>query len=328
MTAESAAGPAPGQLAPLVVVGPTASGKSTLAIELAERVSARGRAVEIISADAMAVYAGMDIGTAAPSVSERKGVPHHLIDVVAPGDEFTLSSFVELARAALEDIEAREAVPIIVGGTGLYVRALVDGFTIPGRYPEVRASLEAELSGGLATEDLHRRLVALDPVAAGRMEPTNDRRIVRALEVTIGSGQPFSSFGPGVDRYPNTRFAQVGLDIDRTVLDERIATRYRQQLESGFLAEAENLSRARISSTARQALGYRELWAHLDGECSLEEALELAIKRTRRFARRQQRWFRRDPRIQWFPALSATLVGDVHDWWCTEGEFGGAEALV
>ncbi len=184
-----------------------------------------------------------------------------------------------------------------MGGTGLYVQAAVDDLRIPGRFPEVRAELEAEPD----TAVLHERLARLDPVAAARMEPTNRRRVVRALEVTLGSGRPFSASGPGLDAYPPTPFALVGLRLPRPVLDARIADRYQAQVAAGFLDEVAAL-RARpggLSPTAAQALGYQELAAHLDGELTLDEALDQAITRTRRFARRQERWFRRDPRITW-----------------------------
>lgn len=281
---------------PLAIVGPTASGKSAVALELAGAVSG----VEVVSADAMAVYRGMDIGTAKPSTAERSQVPHHLLDVADPAEEYSLSRFQADATAAIADIEARGRVPVLVGGTGLYVQAVVDGLEIPGRFDEVRAELEAEAD----TTALHRRLAALDPVAAGRMEPTNRRRVLRALEVTLGSGRPFSSYGPGLGAFPPTRFHLVGLDLDRRELDRRIDRRYDQQLEAGLLDEVRRLAErpGGLSRTARQALGYKELLDHLEGRCTFDEALDLARRRTRRFARRQQRWFRRDPRVGWVPA--------------------------
>src|SRR5690606_14809402 len=199
--------------------------------------------------------------------------------------------------AALAGIEERRHRALFVGGTGLYLRAVVDDLQPPGRYPEVRRALERQPD----TPSLHRRLVELDPVAASRMEPTNRRRIVRALEVTIGSGRPFSSFGPGLQTYPPSDVRLVGIDLPPPVVADRIAARYHQQVADGFVEEARRLldDPRGVSRTARQALGYRELFAHLEGECSLEEALDLAIRRTRRFARRQRAWFRRDPRIRW-----------------------------
>ena len=253
---------------------------------------------EIVTLDSMQVYRGMDIGTATPTAAEQSEVCHHLIDLVDPSEEFAVAELQARALAAIDDIRSRGAVPVLVGGTGLYVRAVIDGLRIPGRYPEVRVALEAEHD----TEALHRRLAGLDPVAADRMERSNRRRIVRALEVTVGSGRPFSSYGPGLGHYPATPFVQVGLRWDRDRLDERIAVRYQRQMADGFLDEVRSLAGQPISRTASQALGYKELLAHVQEQVSLEKALELAIVRTRRFARRQERWFRRDPRIAWLDA--------------------------
>ena len=278
----------------LVIVGATASGKSVLAMELARRRPG----VELVSMDSMALYRGMDVGTTAPTAAERAEVPHHLVDLVNPTEDFTVSEFQVAARRALDDMEGRGARAVLVGGTGLHVRAVVDDLEIPGRYDEVRAALDADDD----TPGLHTRLAGLDPVAAGRMEPTNRRRVVRALEVTLGSGRPFSSFGPGLEAYPATPFTQVGLRVDREVLDRRIADRYRHQLEDGFLDEVRWLAAldGGPSRSAAQALGYSELLAHLRGECTLADAIADAVVATRRFARRQERWFRRDPRIEWF----------------------------
>jgi len=281
-----------------VVVGPTASGKSDLATGVARLIGG----AEIVALDSMQVYRGMDIGTATPTEAEQAEVPHHLINLVDPSEEFAVAELQDRARAAIGEIRDRHNAPVLVGGTGLYVRAVIDDLKIPGRYPEVRAELETDSD----TEALHRRLADLDPVAAGRMEPTNRRRIVRALEVTVGSGEPFSSYGPGLGHYPPTPFVQVGLRWDRDRLDERIAARYQRQMDDGFLDEVRALAERPISRTASQALGYKELLEHVRGEASLEEALELAIVRTRRFARRQERWFRRDPRIRWLDAPATT----------------------
>jgi len=213
-------------------------------------------------------------------------------------------------RDVLADIEARGRRAVLVGGTGLYLRAVVDDLTIPGQYPDVWAELDREPD----TTALHARLAQLDPLAASRMEPTNRRRVVRALEVSIGSGRPFSSFGPGLDAYPPTRFALVGIELDPDVVAARIEARFRQQVADGFVAEVEALSAKPLSRTAAQALGYKELLAHVRGERPLDDALDEAIRRTRRFARRQRSWFRRDPRIQWvtgdetLPSLEATLT--------------------
>ena len=279
---------------PLAILGPTASGKSGLAMEVARRRPA----AEIVSADSMQVYRGMDIGTATPSAADQAEAPHHLLNLVEPEDEFTAAEFAARARAVLDDIRGRGALGVLVGGTGLYLRAVVDDLKFPGRFPAARAEIEAEPD----TAALHRRLSRLDPVAADRMEPSNRRRVVRALEVTIGGGRPFSSYGPGLECYRPTRFAMVGLRWARADLDARIAARFEQQLRDGFLDEVRALSRRSPSRTAGQALGYGELRAHLRGDLSLEEAVDRAVTRTRQFARRQMRWFRRDPRIVWFDA--------------------------
>ena len=281
---------------PVALVGTTASGKSALALALARR----DPAIEIVSADSMQVYRGMDIGTAKPTPAERAEVPHHLVDVVDPWDDFTVVRFAAAARAAVAGISARGRRALLVGGTGLYLRSVIDDLQVPARFPEVRAVLDADPD----TPGLHRRLAGLDPVAAGRMEPTNRRRVVRALEVTLGSGRPFSSFGPGLDAYPPSAYLLVGVRLPRDVVAARIAARYRQQMEDGFLDEVRRLlaDPRGLSRTARQALGYRELCSHVEDGVPLDEAVELAVRRTRRFARRQASWFGRDPRIHWLDA--------------------------
>jgi tRNA dimethylallyltransferase len=281
---------------PAALIGPTASGKSAIA----HAVARDDTTWELVTVDSMQVYRGMDIGTAKPTPTEQAEVPHHLLDLADPWDDHDLATYQAAARGAIADIERRGRRALLVGGTALYLRAVVDDLQLPGQYPQVRAELEAEATCG-GVEALHARLAELDPDAAARMEPNNHRRVVRALEVTVGSGRPFSSFGSGLDAHPPTRFRLVGLRWDRGELDERIAARYRVQMDAGFLDEVRGLlggSRP-LSRSASQALGYKELAAHLAGECSLEEALDLAVRRTRRFARRQDRWFRRDPRIHW-----------------------------
>lgn len=291
---------------PLAVVGPTASGKTALALELARRGAVAGRPTELVSVDSMAVYRGMEVGTAAPSAAERGDVVVHCTGVVDPSTEFSMVEFVRLARSAMDGATVRGATSVLVGGTGLYVRALVDGLEAPGQFPEVVAELDTEPD----TAVLHARLAELDPVAAQKMEPTNRRRVLRALEVTVGSGRPFSSFGPGLGDYPSTDVVQVGLAVDRDALGPRIETRLRQQLDQGFLDEVAALVDRPDgwSRTASQALGYRELAAHLAGGCTLDEAVALTVRRTRQFAVRQERWFRRDPRITWLPADAGTDV--------------------
>lgn len=282
----------------LAILGSTASGKSAVAMALAESDIGRSRQIEILSVDAMQVYRGMDIGTAKPTPVEQKSVRHHLIDLVDANETFTVAQFQQAYRSALDDMEKRQALGVLVGGTGLYVRAIVDDLAFPGQWPELRQSLDAE-ARNQGPEALHRRLQVLDPEAADRMEPTNIRRIVRALEVTVGSGRPFSSFGPGVDTYPASPVRQFALQWPRPVLAKRIEERVVSMMSCGLVAEVERLLHQGLSPTARQALGYKEIIQYLDGTVTLDEATSLTITRTRQFAVRQERWFRRDPRITW-----------------------------
>ena len=277
----------------LVIVGSTASGKSSLAIELARRRSN----VEIISIDSMAIYRGMDIGTATPTVAEQEEIPHHLINIVDPSDEFALPLFQSAVEKALEEITNRGNRAVLVGGTGLHVRAVVDRLQVPPRFLSIRDEIELIPE----TAFLYRRLKDLDPLASEKIEPGNRRRIVRALEVTLGTGRPFSSFGPGLDVYPPSPFTEIGIRMPRDLNDLRIAERYKRQIEDGFVEEVKNLVSGgrELSKTASQALGYKQIISYIEGENTLEEAIESAIASTRRFARRQEKWFRRDPRIQW-----------------------------
>ncbi len=274
--------------------------------------------IEIIVADSMQVYKGMDIGTAKPTPKDRKEVRHHCLDLVEPSEDFSAGRYQTAANSALKEIaEAKKAASrkfedearssqapykagIVVGGTGLYIRALIDNLQIPAQYPEVRKELEEEPD----TQALWHRLNEMDPVAAKTMLPENRRRILRALEVSIGAGRPFSSFGAGMKAYEETDFCQVAIRLPREIIDRRIDERYEVQMEQGFLKEVKKLSKKSLSKTARQALGYKELLAHLEGKASLKEALDSARSRTKRFARRQERWFRRDPRIHWIEADS------------------------
>jgi len=289
---------------PVVLLGPTASGKSTLAMEIAKG----GDGIEIVAVDSMQVYRGMDIGTAKPTAADQAAVRHHGIDLAAPSEDFTVTRYRAAFDDAMATIQQRDGVALLVAGTGLYLRAVTDRLVMPGRWPNVRAELEADPD----TAALHTQLAQLDAVAAARMEPNNRRRIVRALEVTLGSGRPFSSFGAGLTTYPSTQFRFIGLDVDPAELRSRIAARLDAMLAAGLVAEVEGLA-ARMSRTARQALGYRELLAHLDGETSLDEAIDLIRRRTVTFARRQRAWFRRDPRVEWRkPVEVAPLV--LGDW--------------
>lgn len=278
-----------------------------MALEVARRLPG----IELVSVDSMQVYRGMDVGTAKPTAAERAEVPHHLLDVADPSEDFTVTRFQAAFRDALGGIEERGHRALLVGGTGLYVRAVVDDLTPPGQWPEVRAEIEAERD----TMALHARLQGLDPAAAAKMEPTNRRRVVRALEVTVGSGRPFSSFGPGLDAHPETRFRMAGLWLPRPVLAERIEQRVRAMVDAGLVDEVRSLAERPqgLSRTARQALGYKEF---LDG-LPVEDAVAETVRRTRAFARRQRVWFRRDPRITWFGARSnpfAVLPALLGDW--------------
>ena len=281
---------------PIVILGPTASGKSDVAMAVAEAVGGR-----IIAADAMQVYRRMDIGTAKPSLADQSRVVHACIDLCEPSERFTVARYMTAYGEALEECSQAGAQPLVVGGTGLYITAVVDGLNLPGEWPEIRKELELEPD----TIALHGRLATLDPLAATRMESTNRRRVIRALEVTLGSGRLFSSFGDGVATYPPTETRQVGLRWTRTALAERIARRVHKMVADGLVDEVRSLLAEpdALSATARQALGYKEVIEHLEGDLSLEAAIEKVILRTRQFAVRQERWFRRDPRIEWIDVV-------------------------
>jgi tRNA dimethylallyltransferase len=279
----------------VALVGPTASGKSRLAHELALE---RGD-VEIVSVDAMSVYRGMDLATAKPTLADRRAVRYHLIDLVEPSEEFTVAEFQRAARDARATIERAGHGVLYVGGTGLYGRAVLDDLDIPGLYPEARGALDARAESEL--DDLYEELCRLDPLAASRIERTNARRVVRALEVTLGSGRPFSSYGEGLMSYGPVRVVQVGLDVEPEVLDERIERRFRAWMDEGLLQEVTELRErpGGLSRTARQAVGYRQLLSHLEDNVPLEVCVTDAITQSRRLARRQRSWFRRDPRVEW-----------------------------
>jgi tRNA dimethylallyltransferase len=282
----------------LALVGPTASGKSALALSAARALGD----VEIVSVDSMQVYRGLDIGTAKPSLPERAAVPHHLVDVADLDDEWSVARFQREARAAIASVAARGRRALLVGGTGLYVQAVVDPLEFPPRDVDVRASLDADAADGPGLARAYAELQRLDPVAASRIDPANRRRIVRALEVIRITGRPFSSFGPGLrHRGPAVvDVAMAGVWLPRAVLGERIGARVRTMLDAGLLDEAATLdARATFSRTAEQAIGYAEALAHLRGELTRDEAAATIADRTRAFARRQRMWFRRDPRITW-----------------------------
>ncbi len=282
----------------LALVGPTASGKSALALEIG-RIAGD---VEIVSLDSMQVYRGLDIGTAKPTRAERAEIVHHLIDVAEPSEEWSVRRTQVGARAAVADIEARGRRALLVGGTGLYVRAVVDDLTIPPTDAAVRAALDADAADDAGLALAYARLCRLDPAAASRMEPGNRRRIVRALEVIETTGRPFSSFGPGIDEYgpPVMPVTMVALQLPAAALADRIAARFADMQRRGLVDEVRSLASrpGALSRTAREAIGYREVLDFLDGRvATLDEAVDAAVRRTRRFARRQRSWFGRDPRI-------------------------------
>ena len=290
-------GPAP----MLALVGPTASGKTEAGIALARSLGA-----EICSVDSMLVYRGMDVGTAKPSASQRAAVPHHLIDLAEPTARFTVARFQAAAREAVEGVRARGARPLLVGGSGLYFRAVVDDLRFPGEDPEVRAALEVE-AGAIGAGTLYRRLAALDPVGAAKIEPDNVRRIVRALEVPAVTGSPFSDFAVAWGRFDPGAVRVAGVRLDPDVLEARVRDRVSAMFAAGWIEEVERLLATGSGPwlTATQAIGYAELVRHLDGRLSLEEAWESTVRRTKNLARRQMAWFRRDPRVRWFDGGTA-----------------------
>jgi tRNA dimethylallyltransferase len=251
---------------------------------------------EIVACDAMQVYRGMDVGTAKPSWADRAEVPHHCLDLVDPSERFTARDWQVAGTAAVASIGSRAATPIVVAGTGLYLASLVDGLEFPGEWPHIRAELEREPD----TAALFARLVAADPGAAEQAGPANRRRIIRALEVVTGSGRLFSEVGPGTGAYPPTDAAMIGIRWERSALASRIEARVRAMAAAGLVDEVVHLRAAGpLSRTASKALGYAEVISHLDGACSLDDALAATVLHTRQFAVRQERWFRRDPRIRW-----------------------------
>ncbi len=286
----------------LALVGPTAAGKSALALAIARSAGD----VEIVSLDSMQVYRGLDIGTAKPTRAEQDDMRHHLVDVADPSEEWSVRRTQDSARAALADIEARGRRALFVGGTGLYVRAVVDDLEIPPTDQSLRVRLERDVDSDDGLARAYGRLTDLDPTAAARMEPGNRRRIVRALEVIELTGRRFSSFGPGIDEYPAPAkpVTMNGLQFAASQLAERIAVRFDAMRRAGLLEEVRSLADlpadASLSRTAREAIGYRELLAYLAGDLpTLDEAFDAAVRRTRRFARRQRKWFGRDPRVRW-----------------------------
>ncbi|GAA3836284.1 tRNA (adenosine(37)-N6)-dimethylallyltransferase MiaA [Streptomyces chiangmaiensis] len=286
----SSAAPAPRVIA---VVGPTAAGKSDLGVFLAQRLGG-----EVVNADSMQLYRGMDIGTAKLTPEERGGVPHHLLDIWDVTVTASVAEYQSLARARIDALLSEGRWPVLVGGSGLYVRGAVDHLEFPGTDPEVRARLEEELAV-CGPGALHARLASADPEAAHAILPSNGRRIVRALEVIEITGRPFTANLPGHDSVYDT--VQIGVDVARPELDERIAHRVDRMWEAGLVDEVRTLEGRglREGRTASRALGYQQVLAALAEECTLEEARAETVRATKRFARRQDSWFRRDPRVHW-----------------------------
>jgi tRNA dimethylallyltransferase len=291
----------------IAIVGPTATGKTALSIALAEALGG-----EVVNADSMQLYRGMDIGTAKAAVDERRGVPHHVFDVLEVTETADVVQYQELARAAIDDIRERGRRPILVGGSGLYVQAALDDMRFPGTDPEVRARLEAELERE-GSSALWARLKAADPDAAAAILPSNGRRVVRALEVVELTG----GFTATLPERPKSHYeaVRIGIDLDTAVLDERIEERVRVMWEAGLVEEVRDLEARglREGRTAARALGYRQVLEFLAGEYDEDEAFRRTVQGTRRFVRRQRSWFKRDGRVEWFNAAAANLVDSVRE---------------
>ena len=288
----------------IAVVGPTAAGKSALSIALAHELGG-----EVVNADSMQLYRGMDIGTAKLTAAERDGVPHHVLDIWDVTEPAAVAEYQRAARAAVDDVLARGRVPLLVGGSGLYVRAVLEEFTFPGTDPQLRGRLEEELAA-VGPAVLHTRLRERDPAAAEKILPSNGRRIVRALEVIEMTGAPFTASLP--DPVPYYPAVQIGVDRDTAELDERIARRVEQMWAAGLLDEVRHLEKQglRDGRTASRALGYQQALAELDGVLTGGQARDETTRATRRFVRRQRSWFRRDPHVHWLDGASHTLLAD------------------
>ncbi len=287
----------------VAIVGPTATGKSALAIEVAGAIGG-----EVVNADSMQLYRGMDIGTAKVGPAERAAVEHHLLDIWPVTHPASVAEYQQRARDVIDHLHRRGVVPVLVGGSGLYVRAALDRIEFPGTDPTLRAALEAELTA-VGAPALHERLARQDPAAAAAILPSNGRRIVRALEVVEITGRPFTAALPSYDAVYDA--VQIGLDLDDTSLDRRVDERVEHMFASGLVAEVRALVRdgLRDGRTASRALGYQQALAVLDGELTGPQAVVATAAATRRFVRRQRSWFRRDPRIRWLDARSSDLAG-------------------
>ena len=287
----------------VALVGPTAAGKSRVALEVAEVAGA-----EIVAVDAFTVYRGMDIGTAKPAASDRARVPHHCLDLLDPSEACTVEWFQSEARGAISEVFSRGRSAVLVGGSGLYFRSIVDAFAFPPTDPEVRDAIEERFAGDAAAA--HQALALADPDAAARMEPTNLRRAIRALEVIALTGEPFSAWRNAWDEhasiYPDLKV--VGVEVPRADLVGMIDRRVDVMFRDGLVDECRTLSWQELSDTARQAIAYAEVFDALDGRITMEEAIDRTKVRTRRFASRQVRWFAADPRVQWVAARNAAEV--------------------
>jgi tRNA dimethylallyltransferase len=296
----------PAQL--IAVVGSTGTGKSELAIRIAETFRQDGQAAEIVNADAMQLYKGMDIGTAKLPITERRGIEHHLVDVLEVRQESTAAEYQKIARAKILEIQSRGAMPILVGGSMLYVAAVLNNFEFPVRDKDLRASLEQELLE-LGPNAMHQKLVELDASAASRIDPENGRRIVRALEIVTLTGEPFAAALPDeIESWQEV--LEIGLRMDREILVAKLAERVRGMWSRGMVEETKHLvsKGLRESVTAGYAIGYAQALAQLDGELSQEEAIESTTKLTQKYARRQMSWFKRDTRINWLDALDPEVT--------------------
>ena len=287
----------------VVLLGATATGKSSLAVDLACQMSASGHPAEVVNADSMLVYRGMDIGTAKPTTQERRGIPHHLIDIMNISEPASVALFQSLARAAIADCRTRGVTPIVVGGSALYLHAIIDHFDFPPTDESLRARLTSDMEN-LGTEAMYDRLRTLAPEAASGIEPNNSRRIVRALESIALTGSFKSTLPPWT--YALTDVIQIGLDITRPDMDRRIETRVDHMWDQGFVEEVRGLldKGLRDGPTASRAIGYRQIIDYLDGQTTEQQAKDLTMVRTRQFSRKQLSWWRRDPRVHWIPYTS------------------------
>ncbi|MEU2346242.1 tRNA (adenosine(37)-N6)-dimethylallyltransferase MiaA [Streptomyces sp. NPDC013082] len=286
----------------ITVVGPTAAGKSDLGVFLAQQLGG-----EVVNADSMQLYRGMDIGTAKLTPAERDGVPHHLMDIWDVTEAASVAEYQRLARTEIDRLLSEGRTPVLVGGSGLYVKGAIDALEFPGTDPGVRARLEQELTEH-GSGALHARLATLDPGAAQAILPSNGRRIVRALEVIEITGRPFTANLPGDEAVYDA--LQIGVDVERPELDERIRTRVDRMWEAGLVDEVRDLEARglREGRTASRALGYQQVLAALAGECTEDEARAETVRATKRFARRQDSWFRRDPRVEWLSGAETQRV--------------------